>query len=193
VFAIAITLLIIEVRVPHAEAGRLAGDLVELWPSYAAYVVSFAIIGIIWVNHHAIFERITVVDRPLLFLNLLLLLTVAFLPFPTALLGEYIRGGDNAKVAAAVYSANMTLIGLAFFAVWTDLARVPELMERGFGAADALRTRRSMVVGPVLYGLSILLAFVSPVACLIVYAAVALYFAISFTVAGRADDVTNSR
>src|SRR5207247_2523954 len=82
------------------------------------------IIGIIWVNHHDIFERIATVDRPLLFLNLLLLLTVAFLPFPTALLGQYIRQGDNAHIAAAVYGANMTLIGLAFIAVWTYLARV---------------------------------------------------------------------
>jgi uncharacterized membrane protein len=193
VFAIAITLLIIEVRIPHSEAGHLAGDLGRLWPSYAAYVVSFAIIGILWVNHHAIFHRITAVDRPLLFINLLLLLTVAFLPFPTALLGEYIRGGDNAHVAAAVYSANMTLIGLAFFAVWTYLARVPELMGPGFGTEDALRTRRSMIVGPVLYGLSILLAFVSPVACLVIYGVLALYFAISFTVAGRDDEITSNR
>ena len=101
VFAIAITLLIIEVRVPDSEAGELARDLANQWPTYAAYVVSFAIIGIIWVNHHDIFERIATVDRSLLFLNLGLLLTVAFLPFPTALLGDYIRQGDNAHIAAA--------------------------------------------------------------------------------------------
>ena len=163
VFAIAITLLIIEVHVPDSQAGDLARDLANQWPSYAAYVVSFAIIGIIWVNHHDIFERITTVDRSLLFLNLGLLLTVAFLPFPTALLGEYIRKGDNAHIAAAVYGFNMTLIGLAFIALWTYLVRVPSL-------------------------LTIPLAFVSPVACLIAYAALALYFAISFTVAGGAED-----
>jgi TMEM175 potassium channel family protein len=188
VFAIAITLLIIEVRVPHSEAGELAGDLVNLWPSYAAYVVSFAVIGIIWVNHHEIFERIVSVDRPLLFLNLLLLLTVAFLPFPTALLGEYIREGDNAHIAAAVYGANMTLIGLAFIAMWTYLARVPSLLERGVGVEGARRARRAALVGPVVYGLTIPLAFLSPVACLIAYAALALYFAISFSVARGAED-----
>jgi uncharacterized membrane protein len=195
VFAIAITLLIIEVRVPHAAAGELAGDLVSLWPSYAAYVVSFAIIGIIWVNHHDIFGRIVTVDRPLLFLNLLLLLTVAFLPFPTALLGEYIRQGDNAHIAAAVYGANMTAIGLAFIAMWTYLVRVPSLLAPDVGAEGARRARRAAMIGPVVYGLSIALAFVSPVACLIVYAALALYFAISFTVAGRTEGepVTGSR
>jgi uncharacterized membrane protein len=195
VFAIAITLLIIEVRVPHAAAGELAGDLVSLWPSYAAYVVSFAIIGIIWVNHHDIFGRIVTVDRPLLFLNLLLLLTVAFLPFPTALLGEYIRQGDNAHIAAAVYGANMTMIGLAFIAMWTYLVRVPSLLAPEVGTEGARRARRAAMIGPVVYGLSIALAFVSPVACLIVYAALALYFAISFTVAGRTEgeQVTGSR
>ncbi len=193
VFAIAITLLIIEVRVPHAKAGELAADLASQWPSYAAYVVSFAIIGIIWVNHHDIFERIVTVDRPLLFLNLLLLLTVAFLPFPTALLGDYIREGDNAHIAAAIYGANMTLIGLAFIAMWTYLVRVPTLLTAEVGVEGARRARRAAVVGPVVYALSIPLAFVSPVACLIAYAALALYFAILFTVGGRDDPVTNTR
>jgi uncharacterized membrane protein len=192
VFAIAITLLIIEVRPPDSEAGDLAGDLVSLWPSYAAYVVSFVIIGIIWVNHHEIFSRITGVDRPLLFLNLLLLLTVAFLPFPTALLGEYIRAGDNSHIAAAVYSANMTLIGLAFIAMWTYLVRVPSLLAPEVGLEEARRARRSATIGPVIYGLSIALAFVNAVACLIVYAGLALYYAISFTVGGR-EEVTGSR
>jgi uncharacterized membrane protein len=192
VFAIAITLLIIEVRVPVSKAGDLAADLAGQWPSYAAYVVSFAIIGIIWVNHHDIFERITTVDRPLLFLNLLLLLTVAFLPFPTALLGDYIRRGDNAHIAAAIYGANMTLIGLSFLAVWTYLARVPSLLVDGFGTEDALRARRAAAPGPAVYALSIPLAFVSPVACLALYAAMALYFAIAFTVGGR-DEVTGTR
>jgi TMEM175 potassium channel family protein len=193
VFAIAITLLIIEVRVPDSKPGELAGDLANQWPSYAAYLVSFVIIGIIWVNHHDIFERITAVDRPLLFLNLLVLLTVAFLPFPTALLGHYIRQGDNAHIAAAVYGANMMFIGLAFIAVWTYLARVPSLLEPEVGADGALRARRDAAIGPVVYGLTIPLAFVSPVACLIVYAAMALYFAISFTVARHAGGVTNNR
>lgn len=169
---------------PHSEAGHLAGDLGELWPSYAAYAVSFAIIGMIWVNHHAIFERITVVDRPLLFLSLFLLLTVAFLPFPTALLGEYVRDGDNAHVAAVVYSANMTLIALGFMALWAYLARTPALLTGGFKPADARQSLRRSAVGPVVYGLTILVAFVSPVACLAVYAALALYFAISYTVSG---------
>jgi uncharacterized membrane protein len=193
VFAIAITLLIIEVRVPDSHAGDLARDLANQWPSYAAFVVSFAIIGIIWVNHHDIFERIVIVDRSLLFLNLLLLLTVAFLPFPTALLGDYIREGDNAHIAAAVYGANMTLIGLAFIAMWTYLIRVPTLLTPEVGVEGARRARRAAMIGPVVYALTIPLAFVSPVACLLAYAALALYFAIAFTVARQTGGVTNNR
>jgi uncharacterized membrane protein len=192
VFAIAITLLIIDVRPPHSAPGELAGDLLGIWPSYAAYVVSFAIIGIIWVNHHDVFTRIVAIDRPLLFLNLFLLLTVAFLPFPTVLLADYLRAGTNSHIAAAVYSVNMTAIGLAFIAMWTYLVRVPSLMDTRVGATGARSARRSAMVGPVLYGLSIPLAFVSAVACLIVYAALALYFAIVFTVGGG-DGIRDTR
>src|SRR5260370_2523593 len=175
VFALAITLLIIEVRVPDSKSGELARDLANQWPSYAAYLVSFVIIGIIWVNHHDIFERITTVDRPLLFLNLLLLLTVAFLPFPTALLGQYIRQGDNAHIAAAVYGANMTLIGLAFIAVWTYLARVPSLLAPEMGAEGARQARRAAGIGPGGFRPSIPLAFPIPVPRLIPHPPLDLY------------------
>jgi uncharacterized membrane protein len=190
VFAIAITLLIIDVRPPHSAPGELAGDLLSIWPSYAAYVVSFAIIGIIWVNHHDIFKRIVAIDRPLLFLNLFLLLTVAFLPFPTVLLADYLRSGTNSHIAAAVYSVNMTVIGLAFIAMWTHLMRVPALLDPEVGAEGARRARQSAAIGPALYALSIPLAFLSAVACLIVYAALALYFAIVFTVGGGREITT---
>jgi uncharacterized membrane protein len=84
VFAIAATLLVLELKVPHVEPGGLWDALLEQWPSYATYVVSFLIIGIIWVNHHAVMERIRRVNRRLLFMNLVFLMVVAVIPFPTA-------------------------------------------------------------------------------------------------------------
>jgi hypothetical protein len=87
----------------------------------------------------------------------------------------------------------MTVIGLAFVAMWSYLARVPSLLARGMGAEGARRARRVAMIGPVAYGLTIPLAFVSPVGCLVVYAALALYFAIAFTVAGRGEEVTDRR
>ena len=105
VFAIAITLLVLELHVPETGDRSLARALAHEWPQFAAYLTSFLIIGIMWVNHHSMFREITRVDRPLLFLNLLLLLWTALLPFPTELIARYLRaGGADAHVAAAVYS-----------------------------------------------------------------------------------------
>jgi len=176
VLAIAITLLILEVKVPVAEEGELASKLAHQWPSYAAYAITFLVIGIIWVNHHFLFGQIRAVDRPLLYLNIVLLLFVAFLPFPTALLAEYLREDQNSHVAAAVYSATMTVIGLGFVLLWSYLARHDDLLVDDVTSDDARLAMRRSLVGPVVYGATIVLAFVSAPACLAVYAAMALYF-----------------
>ena len=98
VFAIAATLLVLEFSVDSAHAPDLGSALLHLWPSYLAYATSFITIGIIWMNHHTCVETIGRVDRPLLFLNLLLLLTVAFLPFPTRLVADYLqRPGEQSR------------------------------------------------------------------------------------------------
>ena len=91
VFAIAATLLIIDVGLPGHLEEPLGRQLLEIWPQYLAYAISIATIGIIWVNHHAVLEQVGRADRLLLFLNLALLLTVAFIPFPTRVLAEFVR------------------------------------------------------------------------------------------------------
>src|SRR5207302_7293470 len=91
VMAIAITLLILEVRVPHVAGARLGHELAHQWPSYAGYLVSFLTIGIIWVNHHHMFKLIERIDHGFLMLNVVFLIPIAFLPFPTALVADYIR------------------------------------------------------------------------------------------------------
>ena len=101
VFAIAATLLILEITVDSAHTNDLGSALLHLWPSYLAYVTSFITIGIIWMNHHTCVETIAKVDRPFLFLNLLLLMTVSFLPFPTRLVAHYLqRPGEQTAVYA---------------------------------------------------------------------------------------------
>ena len=176
VLAIAITLLILEVRVPDAEPGGLTAALAHEWPSYAAYALTFVIIGIMWVNHHELFDNIEVVTRSLMFLNIFLLMTIAFLPFPTALMAEYLREGENSHIATAVYGLNMTLIGVGFLVIWFYLSRNPELMVDGLDADDARQSLRRTLPGPLVYGATIALAFVWAPACLIVYAGLALYF-----------------
>jgi|1186.fasta_scaffold382388_2 uncharacterized membrane protein len=181
VIAIAITLLILEVKIPHVRAARLAHALGEQWPSYVAYALTFVVIGIMWMNHHRVFELIGRTDRGLLFVNLMMLMGIAFLPFPTALLADYVvDGGNNATVAAAVYSATMTVIGLTFLGIWLYLRRHPELLAPGVDPVVIPGSIRRTLPGPCLYGASIALAFVSPEACLLVYALLAAYFAVNW-------------
>jgi uncharacterized membrane protein len=109
VFAIAITLLVLDIPVPQVARGQLGDALLDNWPDYAAYVVSFAIIGLIWINHHAVFGYVERVDRGLLFLNLNLLLWTALIPWPTRLLAEFMQaGGSDERTAALVYALTMT-------------------------------------------------------------------------------------
>jgi uncharacterized membrane protein len=178
VIAIAITLLVLTLHVPKVQDGKLFDALVDDWTSYAAFVLSFVVIGIMWVSHHSMFERVKAVDRPLMFLNLILLLGIAFLPFPTSLLATYVReGGSNAHIAAATYSTAMTAIGLAFLGMWARLARHPELLVDGIPPERVRLAMRRSLVGPVVYGLTIGIAFVSAAACFVIYALVAVYFA----------------
>src|SRR5918996_2734036 len=129
VMAIAITLLILEIDVPHVGEDRsLATALADQWPSYAAYTVSFIIIGIMWVNHHHMFNLIRVSNHTFLVLNVLFLMTVAALPWPTALLAEYIRDADERTVATLVYGGNMVAIAIMFNVVWRYAAQGHRLL-----------------------------------------------------------------
>src|SRR5450631_940604 len=115
VFAVAITLLALDLRVDGPGYGTLAHQLALEWPSFAAYVVSFFVIGIVWVNHHALFTSFSRADRSLMFLNLLLLLWIVAIPFATSTMATYLRtGGGDAHLAAAVYSAVLEGMSLSF-------------------------------------------------------------------------------
>src|SRR5215471_7387072 len=106
VFAVAITLLALNLAVPGPGPGPLARQLAGHWPSFAAYLVSFLTIGIIWVNHHTLFKNFAGIDRPLLFINLMLLFFVVAIPFATATIAAYLsRGGADASLAAALFQA----------------------------------------------------------------------------------------
>jgi uncharacterized membrane protein len=191
VMAIAITLLILDVKVPLVEADQsLAAALGHQWPSYAAYVLTFFVIGIMWVNHHYLFDRVETVTRPLLFLNIFLLMSVAALPFPTALLAEYLRQPDNSHIAAAVYGINMTVISFSFSLLWVHLSRHDDLMVAGTDAEHATAALRGGLIGGVVYAATILLAFVSAQACLVVWALLAVYFMVWRGRSTTTDDAT---
>ncbi|MEU9987435.1 TMEM175 family protein [Streptomyces sp. NPDC048045] len=178
VFAIAITLLILEIKVPEAgEHGGLWRALADQWPSYAAYVVSFLVIGIMWVNHHQVFSYVARVDRTLMFLNLLLLMVVAAVPWPTAMLAEYLREETASHAAAAVYSLVMVLMAVTFQALWWHLTCTGHLFDARVDASAARATRVRFALGSLGYPLTVALAFVSAPLTLAAHGLLALYYA----------------
>ncbi len=175
IFAIAATLLVLELKVPHVETGGLAGELLDRWPSYATYVVSFMTIGIIWVNHHAVLERIRVVNRPFLFLNLVFLMAVAVIPFPTALLADYLREGHDERLAAAVYGGIMTVMGVSFGITWA-YAVIGGLLRDNVDPDLARRSLWVFALGNPLYLLAIGASLLSAGLGLAIYALLALFY-----------------
>jgi uncharacterized membrane protein len=191
VIAIAITLLVLEVRVPHVEEGESLWDALRgLWPSYVGFGLSFVIIGIIWANHHEMFDFITRANRTLVLLNLLFLLCVGFLPFPTALLAEYL-GREGERAAVNVYSGWMLVTALSYVVLWWYPRHAglisPEANPRAVRAMV-----RSFRIGPPGYVLAFLLSFVSTWASLILLALLALAYIVPPSWLERGSDSTSA-
>jgi uncharacterized membrane protein len=177
VFAIAITLLIIEIGVPHAEgAESLTDKLLHLWPSYLGYAISFLVIGTVWANHHNRFRLIARSDHVLLFLNIVFLMCVAFIPFPTALLAEYIREEEYRTTAVAVYTGTLAVTAVFFTVLWLYAAVNYRLVDRAVDPHLLRAMTRRYVLGMVLYILAFALAFISPTASLALIIILALLF-----------------
>jgi len=184
VFAIAITLLILAVGFEQAIAdGDLTDQLLDLWPAYIAYAVSFLTIGIMWVNHHQVFRHFERVDRPLLLLNILLLMCVSFTPFPTRIVAEHAQNGDDRQAAALVYGITMTLTAICFFSVWLYGSR--RLLRADADMREVSGITRSYLPGTPMYAAATLIAFISPVASLIIFGSLAIFYAISSSFFGR--------
>lgn len=164
VFAIAITLLIIEVRLPPETdvqgAGGLAAALAHLWPSYLGYVISFVVIGIMWANHHNLMKLIDRIDHGFITLTLLLLLCVAFLPFPTAVMAEHLDDPHERNVAVAFYCGSFTLTAVFYFLMWWHAARGRRLIASHVPDEAVKAITRAYAPGSLLYLAATLLAFV---------------------------------
>ena len=177
VFAVAITLLVIEIAVPTGE--DLWHQLKEEWPSFASFFVSFWVIGIIWVNHHGLLDHLKRTDRPVLYLNLLVLMTVVFIPFSTALMADHLKSGADEKVAALVYALAFLAMGIAFNLFWTYI--VKHRRELGVEIPDEEVRRMSVgfMIGGPLYAVAVIMAFISPAVVLIITGAVAAYYMVA--------------
>lgn len=186
VLAVVITILVLELKV---ESGAPLGEqLSRQWPVWLAYVVSFVIVGVIWVQHHALFALASRVDRPVLYVNLVLLFAVSLVPFTASSVGAFLRGDRaDARLAVQLYGASMELMAVAFTVIlWL-------LLSRGALAVDVPRERahaalRRFGVGIAVYPALMLVAFLSPVAALLGYAVVVVLYAAERTpVAARAE------
>src|SRR5713226_4774978 len=175
VFAIAITLLIFNLKVPSTTEGHLGAALARQWPTYAAFLLSFCFIGIMWVNHHRLFNHIRRSDNRLLFLNLLLLLGITVVPFPTALLAAHYGTADR-TVAAAVFNGTYVVLAIFFNVLWHHAVRSGLLDAATQESAAAIS--RQYAVGPIAYLLCLGLTWVSVPASLILNIALAIFFAI---------------
>jgi uncharacterized membrane protein len=184
VFAIAITLLILAVGIDQALAeGDLKHQLLHLWPAYIAYTVSFVTIGIMWVNHHAVFRHFARVDRPLLLLNILLLMCISFTPFPTRVVAEHAHTDADRKAAALLYWITMTCTAICFFAVWIYGSR--HLLRADADRREVSGITRSYLPGAPTYATATLIALVSPIASLIIFGVLTLFYALSSSFFGR--------
>ena len=176
VFAVAITLLALGLSVAGPGHGSLAHQLAARWPAFVAYVVSFFTVGIIWVNHHALVSNLVVVDRVLLFLNLVMLLFVVMVPFGTVTAADYLaRGGFDPRVAVAVYGAVLAGMSAGFGAMfeWSlreGRTKVPVPRDQWWAA------RRRFVSGGLIYLVVIGLAFASAPAAFALTGTVAVYY-----------------
>jgi uncharacterized membrane protein len=174
VFAIAITLLVLEIHPPE-DTGRLAHELGELWPSYVGYVVSFLLIGLVWANHHMMFDHIVRADRTL-FLNVLLLLAVAFLPFPTAVMANAFQDEAGEKVAVVFYGGTLVVGGVFFNAVWQYARRDHALLGAHISPEEARQIGRRFLLGPILYAIGMVLGAFSAPAGVAVYAFLIVFY-----------------
>jgi uncharacterized membrane protein len=183
VFAIAATLLVLDLRVPSsATSGSLlhrlftGHELIE----YAAYAVSFVIIGITWLNHHSVFRQVARVDRTMTLLNLLLLLTISFLPFPTRVLAEYVNtGGSNAHAAAFFYCLVMAVMAVLWASLWWHCTRDGGArLLRPMDPATVRKSRMQFSSSVVVYVALLGIAFVSAGLTLLLQAVLAAYYAL---------------
>lgn len=177
VLAIAITLLVLGIQLP-GQTGDLVSALAVRWPSYVAYVTSFLTIGIIWINHHQLFTLIDRTTRTFLMINVVFLMTVAFLPYPTAIVAQRLATGSDDAAAAVFYGLTMVAIAVMFNVVWEYASRDGRLLGAWVERASLRRGTRSYRAGPVAYLACSVVAIWLPLLGVLLFGALAVFWAL---------------
>lgn len=188
IFAIIVTLLVLEIKVPHIEdhgsASQLAGELWHLAPKVVAWMISFVTVCVIWVNHHRIFEALTAVDQWMFWLNANLLMWVSLIPFPTAMMGDY----PGNPLAVSAYGAVSFMMGIAFLLIRIYMVRCEEITA-GVPRSELKRgVRNVLLYGPTPYLIGVAMAWVHTYLAFAIYAFVSIYFIFPRSTALERDD-----
>ena len=175
VFSVALTLLILNFKLPSTTEG-LGPALLGLWPQFIGYSISVLLVGAIWASHHAMFLHIKQVDRVLLFLNTLLLADVAFLPFPTAVLANSISSGKDLVIATMFYGGVLTIGGVLFNAIWLYASLLTPRLHDDANRTHIWKASLRFGFGPIAYLFSALCALISPYLSILMYAILIAYY-----------------
>jgi uncharacterized membrane protein len=179
VFAIAITLLVLDIGVPSGSEADLLGAVIDQWQAYLAYLVSFATIGAVWLEHTVITEYLARANPALIRLNLLLLMVVSFLPFPTRLLGEYAGADEAQRVAVTIYGLNLLLVSALVSLLWRYALR-ERLIRPDAADVDVKMITTRLTPGLAGYVTMIAVGLFLPVLAVLGYLAIAVYIIVPF-------------
>ena len=174
VFAIAITLLVLEINVPESAFENLWSGIAHQWPSYLAYVTSFLTIGGIWGAHHGIFRRLQYANKRLMVINLLLLMAVSFLPFPTKLMAEAIHNEGAARAAVIFYGGTLLVISLLLGALWGSAVLDRSVLRPEVGEDEIRAITRASTPHIGFYAAVIALAIFAPRVAIFGYLVIAV-------------------
>lgn len=166
IFATVMTVLVLGLRVPTVPPNStLSQELLNIWPSVLSYAMSFVILGVYWVGHHAMFHYVRATNRVFLWINILFLLTVGFIPFSTSLLGSH----SGERAAVIVYGSNLILCGLSLYATWWYAASNHRLVDPDLDPHVVSLAKRRILVGPLVYLAAIGFSFLDTRISIILY------------------------
>jgi TMEM175 potassium channel family protein len=187
VFAIAATLLILNVDGQVArDVPDLGARLLHIWPSYVAYAVSFITIGIMWINHHTTMGQIDRIDRRFMVATIGLLMCIAFVPFPTRIVAEHVRGGGT-RDAALLYGLTLVATAIMFSVTWLYASVGGRLLRADADPKTVSGITRSYLPGPWIYLAATLIAFVSPVTSIVLFLAIAVFYVVESSLFGKTE------
>jgi uncharacterized membrane protein len=189
VFAIAATLLILNVDSQiSGDVHDLGARLLDIWPSYVAYAVSFVTIGIMWVNHHTLMGQIDRADRRFLMATIGLLMCIAFVPFPTRVVAEHVQH-EGAEAAALLYGFTLVATAIMFNVTWFYASHGRRLLRQDADPAIVSGITRTYLPGPWIYLFATLIAFVSPTASVVLFLAIALLYVLESSIFGSSGGI----